>query len=122
MTEQVLKHQVFWICVILCTVFGAIYSTILSLTHGILDVFPFLYFLPIIIFVYLYPHRGVMFSVLLSAVYMSLVYYYGLSDPRLIAVSTAWFVIFVTIGVVTSSFAVGVREGERKYQRIFENS
>ncbi len=122
MNERGLKYQVFWIFVMVCTIVGAIYSTIVSLTHGIFDVFPFLYFLPIIIFVYLYPHRGIIFSVLLSAIYMSLVYFYGLSDPRLIAVSTAWFVIFVTIGVVTSSFAVGVREGERKYQRIFENS
>jgi PAS domain S-box-containing protein len=63
-----------------------------------------------------------MFSLGLSALYLLLVYYYGLSDTKLIAVSTAWFVIFVTIGVVTSSFASGLRTEERKYQRIFENS
>ena len=40
----------------------------------------------------------------------------------MIAVSTGWFVIFVIIGFVTSSFAKGLREEERKYREIFEHS
>ncbi len=40
----------------------------------------------------------------------------------MIAVSTGWFVIFVIIGFVTSSFAEGLREEERKYREIFEHS
>jgi len=115
-------RQVFWNGLIILTSICAIYLAIFSLIRGIVDVFPFLYFLPIILFVYFYPHRGVMFSLLLSIIYISLVYYYGFSDPKLIAVSTAWFVIFVTFGVVTSSFAESLRAEERKYQRIFENS
>ncbi len=116
------KHQISWAVAILATVALAVYSTIYSLTHGIYEVFPFLYFLPIIIFVYQYPNRGVMFSLGLSTVFLSLVYYYGNFNTNLIAVSTAWFVIFVTIGVVTSSFAEGLRAEERKYRGIFENS
>ena len=45
------KHQISWAVAILATVALAVYSTIYSLTHGIYEVFPFLYFLPIIIFV-----------------------------------------------------------------------
>jgi PAS domain S-box-containing protein len=116
------RHQISWAVAILATVALAVYSTIYSLTHGIYEVFPFLYFLPIIIFVYQYPNRGVFFSLVLSTIFLSLVYYYGNNNPDLIAVSTAWFVIFVTIGVVTSSFAEGLRAEERKYRGIFENS
>jgi PAS domain S-box-containing protein len=116
------KHQISWAVAILATVALAVYSTIYSLTHGIYEVFPFLYFLPIIIFVYQYPNRGVLFSLGLSTVFLSLVYYYGTSNTTLIAVSTAWFVIFVTIGVVTSSFAESLKAEERKYRGIFENS
>jgi PAS domain S-box-containing protein len=116
------RHQISWAVAILATVALAVYSTIYSLTHGIYEVFPFLYFLPIIIFVYQYPNRGVFFSLGLSTIFLSLVYYYGNNNPNLIAVSTAWFVIFVTIGVVTSSFAEGLRAEERKYRGIFENS
>jgi PAS domain S-box-containing protein len=107
---------------IILTSLLAIYSTIYSLTHGIYEIFPFLYFLPIIIFVYLYPNRGVIFSLILSSIYLILVYEFSGFNPGLVADSTAWFVIFVTIGVVTSSFAEGLRTEERKYRGIFENS
>lgn len=122
MIERVLNRQMLWNCIIALTVIGAVWSTIYSLTHGILDVFPFLYFMPIILVVYFYPKRAAMFSLLLSAAYICIVYFFGFSDPKLVAVSTAWFVIFVTIGVVTSSFAIRLRAEERKFQRIFENS
>lgn len=110
------------IAAIIATSLFAIYSTIYSLTHGIYEVFPFLYFLPIIIFVYLYPNRGVIFSLALSTIYLVLVYALSSFNTTVLAVSTAWFVIFVTIGVVTSSFAEGLRAEEQKYRGIFENS
>ena len=116
------KHRIYWKITIVLTIIAAVYSTIFSLTHGIYDVFPFLYFLPIILFVYFYPHRGVLFSVGISTIYLLLVYYLSSFNPSLVAVSTAWFVIFITIGVVTSSFAEGLKTEERKYRGIFENS
>jgi len=111
-----LKRQAFWTVIILATTFFAIYSTVFALTHNIYEVYPFLYFLPIILFVYQYPRWGVLFSLLMSTVYLLLVYYLSSFNPAVIAVSTAWFVIFVTIGVVTSSFAEGLRAEERKYR------
>lgn len=117
-----MKRQVYWMIAILATVAFAVYSTIYSLTHGIYEVFPFLYFLPIIIFVYLYPKRGVLFTLVLSTIFLLLIYYFNNFNTSLIAVSTAWFVIFVTIGVVTSSFAEGLKAEEQKYRGIFENS
>nr|WP_319376491.1 PAS domain S-box protein [uncultured Methanoregula sp.] len=116
------QRQAFWAVIILATTIFAIYSTIFSLTHGIYEVYPFLYFLPIILFVYQYPRWGVLFSLFMSSIYLLFVYYFSGFDPAYIAVSTAWFVIFVTIGVVTSSFAEGLKAEERKYRGIFENS
>jgi len=116
------KQQIYWTVTIIITILVAIASTVYSLSLGIYEVFPFIYFLPIILFVYFYPERGVLFSLGISTVYILLVYYYSSFDPQAVAVSTAWYVVFVTIGVVTSSFAGGLREEERKYQGIFENS
>ena len=116
------KIQIYWAVTIGITILISVYSTIYSLTHGIYEVFPFIYFLPIILFVYFYPQRGVIFSLIISTVFLLLVYYFGNFNPNLVAVSTAWFVIFVTIGVVTSSFAEGLRAEEQKYRGIFENS
>ena len=114
------RYQMYGTAAILFTVALSVFATIYSLTHGIYEVFPFLYFLPLIIFIYLYPSRGVMFSLFISTIFLLLVYYYGSFNTNLIAVSTAWFVIFVTIGVVTSSFAEGLKREERKYRGIFE--
>ena len=117
-----LRHQIFWNATIVISIIIAIYSTFFCLTRGIYEVFPFLYFLPIILFVNFYPNRGVAFSLVISTIFLLLVYYFSNFNPALIAVSTAWFVIFVTIGFVTSSFAEGFKAEERKYQEIFENS
>ncbi len=117
-----LRHRIFWNATIIISIIIAIYATFFCLTRGIYEVFPFLYFLPIILFVNFYPNRGVVFSLAISTVFLLLVYFFSNFNPALIAVSTAWFVIFVTIGFVTSSFAEGFRAEERKYQEIFENS
>jgi len=117
-----LRHQIFWNVMIIVSIIIAIYSTFFCLTRGIYEVFPFLYFLPIILFVNFYPNRGVAFSLAISTIFLLLVYFFSNFNPNIIAVSTAWFVIFVTIGFVTSSFAEGFKEEERKYREIFENS
>lgn len=116
------RRIIYWMATLLVIILIAIVSTIYSLTHGIHEVFPFLYLLPIIIYVYFYPERGVLFSLGISTLYLVLVYYFSNFNPQLVAVSTAWFVIFVTIGLVTSSFAQGLRDEEKKYRTIFENS
>ena len=117
-----IRHHIFWDAAIVITTIIAIYSTIFSLTHGIREVYPFLYFLPLILFVNFYPNRGVLFSLAISTIFLVLVYFFGNFNPNLVAVSTGWFVIFVTIGFVTSSFAEGLKSEERKYREIFENS
>ena len=117
-----IRHRIFWDAAIVVTTIIAIYSTIFSLTHGIQEVYPFLYFLPLILFVNFYPNRGVFFSLAISTIFLVLVYFFGNFNPNLVAVSTGWFVIFVTIGFVTSSFAEGLKSEERKYREIFENS
>jgi PAS domain S-box-containing protein len=101
---------------------GAVLTTIFSLSHGIFEVFPFLYVLPIILVVYFYPRYGVMFSLGISIVYIGLVYYFGLSNPSLIAISTAWFAIFILIGVVMSSYANRLRNEKRKIKKVLENA
>ena len=68
------RQQIYWTVTLLVTVLITISSTIYSLSLGIYEVFPFIYFLPIILFVYFYPEKGVYFSVALSSVYILLVY------------------------------------------------
>ncbi len=98
----------------------AIFPSVYSLTHGIFEVFPFLYILPIILVVYFFPRYSVLYSLAISITYISLVYYYGSFDPNLIAISTAWFAILIVIGVVASSYANQYRNENEKIRKVFE--
>ena len=83
MTESLSgSRQVYWTVAIAVTIFAAIFSTVYSLTHSIYEVFPFLYFLPIILFVYFYPDKGVIFTVSMSVVYLILVYTFSSFNTR----------------------------------------
>ena len=101
---------------------GAFLTTVFSLMNGIFNVFPFHYILPIILVVYLYPERAVLFSLGLGLMYISLIYLLGNSDPTQIAIATAWFVIFNTLGVVGSSYAIKLREERTRVRNILDNS
>lgn len=96
--------------------------TILSLTWGVHEVFPFLYLLPVILVSYYYPRWGVKFSLLLGSVYIALVYLFGLSDIVFLSISTAWFYVVISVGVVLSSLSQGMMHEEMKYKGVFNNS
>jgi PAS domain S-box-containing protein len=116
------NEEVLRLFIIAAAVIGAILTTIFSLTHGIFEVFPFLYILPIILVVYFYPHRGVLFSLGVSLLYISLIYLLGFTNPDLIIIATAWFAIFITIGVVASSYANRLRDEKKRIRYILNNS
>jgi PAS domain-containing protein len=100
----------------------AILTTIFSLLNGIINVFPFHFILPIILVVYFYPERGVIFSLGIGLMYIGLIYLLGNSDPILTAIATAWFAIFIIIGVVASSYAIKLREETTRVHKILGTS
>ena len=114
--------EVLRLFIITATTIIAILTTIFSLLNGIENVFPFHFILPIILVVYFYPERGVLFALGLGLMYISLVYLLGKADPVLIAIATAWFAIFITIGVVASSYAIKLREETIRVRNILETS
>jgi PAS domain S-box-containing protein len=114
--------EVLRLFIVAAATIGAVLTTIFSLLNGIFNVFPFHYILPIILVVYFYPERGVLFSLGLGLMYISLIYLLGNSDPVLIAIASAWFAIFITIGVVASSYAIRLREERARVRYILDNS
>src|SRR5512137_2312257 len=71
----------FWYVIIFGTTGAALTATLVALlanpeglSYGLFSVFPHLYYFPIIIVSYLYPRRGVVFSVLLGGAYLFLLY------------------------------------------------
>jgi PAS domain S-box-containing protein len=116
------NEEVLRLFIVAAASIGAILTTIFSLTHGIFEVFPFLYILPIILAVYFYPRRAVIFSLSISLLYICLVYLLGAFDPSLIAVSTAWFAIFITLAVVASSYANQLLEEKVRIRHVLDTS
>jgi PAS domain-containing protein len=114
--------DLFWVVLIALTTLGAVFAQVFSLSVGIFDIYPFLYLFPLIIVVSC-TRTGGSCTPLPSAGYIiALVYLLGTLDASLLTFSTVWFFVFVTIGIVVSSYAVSYRTEEKKYQGIFENS
>jgi PAS domain S-box-containing protein len=120
--RNILEDRTARLALVMAICAGTVILTILSLSVGIHEVFPYLYIVPIILISYLYPSRGVVSSLILGSIYMSLVYLFGFFDLVLITISTAWFYVIVSVGVVMSSLSEGMRREERRYHGIFENS
>lgn len=116
------NEEVIRLFIIAAACIGAVLSTIFSLTHGIFEVFPFLYILPIILVVYFYPKRAVLFSLFIGLLYFGLIGLLGFSNTGLVIIATAWFAIFIIIGVVASSYANRILDEKNRIRQIIYNS
>jgi len=115
-------EEVLQLFIIAAACIGAVLTTVFSLTHNIFEVFPFLYILPIILVVYFYPKRAVLFSLCIGLMYISLIFLLASSNTTLMVIATAWFAIFMTIGVVASSYANKLLEEKYRIRHIIDNS
>jgi PAS domain S-box-containing protein len=113
--------KLFWAYMIVLFTCEIIVVTFFSLSSGLLEMFPYLYILPIILLARLHPRFAIYFTIVLGWIYLGLVYFYGPRDIRLFATSVAWFYIFVTIGVVMSSMADSLKQ-DKIFREIFTNS
>ncbi|MDP2796915.1 MAG: histidine kinase dimerization/phosphoacceptor domain -containing protein [Methanoregula sp.] len=96
--------------------------SVISMLHGQHAIFPYFLLIPILFVVWFWPKYGVIYSVLLGWIYITIVYFFFSGNLADLAGSTAWFFILVSIGIVISSFASGQKREERKYQAIYESS
>jgi len=115
-------EEVLQLFIIAAACIGAVLTTVFSLTHNIYEVFPFLYILPIILVVYFYPKRAVLFSLCISIMYISLIFILASGNATLMVIATAWFAIFMTIGVVASSYANKLLDEKNRIRYIIDNS
>jgi len=113
--------KLFWLYIIFVFTLEIILATFFSLRSGIVEIFPYLYILPIILLARLHPRFAIYFTIILGWIYLGLVYFYLPFEIKTFASSIAWFYIFVTIGVVISSLAESSQQ-EQKFREMFDNS
>lgn len=108
------KKQLLFDVSIVSSILAAIVITYFSLTSGIYDVFPYFYLIPIILIAFSRPKLSIYGTVIVGWIYLALVFFIGLPDTRLYTVATVWFYIFVSLGVLISTYSqVYRKEGEK---------
>jgi glucose-6-phosphate-specific signal transduction histidine kinase len=118
MLRNFIHENIIWVYFIIATSLVVILTAVFSLSHGIHDIFPYFFLAPVILVAYAFPHRGVMFTITLGWIYIVLVYVFGTFSARIIAVHTAWFFIFVSLGIVISHFAEEDRTSKTEAERL----
>jgi len=118
MLNKFINENIIWIYLIIATSLTVILTAVFSLSHGIHDIFPYFFLAPVLLVAYAYPHRGVMFTITLGWIYIVLVYVFGTFSARTIAVHTAWFFIFVSLGIVISHFAQSSRASKSEVEQL----
>lgn len=88
-----------------------------GLTRNITNVLPHLLYIPIILTAYYYPRRGILFTVILSAMYGVLVFGVGSPAPDVIVAALARVVVFMSIGAVVSFLSDRMQQDAAKCLR-----
>ena len=117
-----------WVVIILCSSVAVLLVSVYYLSRDITIIFMHLYYFPIILLAYHYRYRGIILSLLLSAAYIGLVYYFEAGQTDIL--TGAWYRFFVFIGIaVTVAYLaerlhkeqINLEESNQKYQNLFEN-
>ena len=118
MLRDFIVTRTFWLYLIAITSLITILIEIFSLSHGISDFFPYFFLVPMLLMIYAFPKKGVLFTVGLGWIYIILVYVFGTYSTRVIAVDTAWFFIYVSLGVVISSGVLSSRARQEEVEQL----
>lgn len=81
-----------------------------------------LFYFPVIFIAFRYPKRGIILSTFLAFLYLGFIYLIVLENPTQIIPATMQFYVFVSVGIVISSFSRDLKLNEMKYRNIFNNS
>lgn len=99
---------------IVLSVIAAGVITYVSLSEGIYEVFPYFYLIPIILIAFARPKLSIYGTVFVGWLYLALVFIIGLPSVQLYMLATVWFYIFVSLGVLISTYSqVYHKEGVR---------
>lgn len=111
-----------WLFIVINTTVLALLINIVSLYYGQNDVAPNLFYIPVVIAAYWYPHRGPVFAFIISFAYMALVYHFLGSDIAMLIASSVICYVMIGVSVVVSSLATHMRRNEVKYRSLFNHS
>ena len=117
-------EQHIWGISIFVTTVLSIVATVYSLSQGITDVFPHLFYIPIVLAAYWNPRRAIHFALALGFLYLLLValFTYGSIGPEPLINAGIRTLVFVWVAAVIAYLSGRVRTEQLRYQGIFDSS
>ncbi|MDD1658255.1 MAG: PAS domain S-box protein [Methanomicrobiales archaeon] len=117
-------EQHIWGISIFVTTVLSIVATVYSLSQGITDVFPHLFYIPIVLAAYWNPRRAIHFALALGFLYLLLValFTYGSIGPEPLINAGIRTLVFVWVAAVIAYLSGRVRAEQLRYQGIFDSS
>jgi PAS domain S-box-containing protein len=111
-----------WLFVILITTALALLITILSLWYGYNNAAPGLFFIPVVIAAYRYPYRGPLFALIISFVYLGMVWYSTGGIVSILFASSVTCYVLLAVSVLVSGLATHLRRNEVRYRSLFNQA
>jgi PAS domain S-box-containing protein len=115
------RQQIYDISIVV-SIFAAAGITWLSLNEGIYEVFPYFYLLPIILIAFARPKLSIYGTVFVGWRYLAMVFFMGLPNVRLYILATLWFYVFVSLGVLISTYSQIHKKEEARSCGTYYNS
>jgi PAS domain S-box-containing protein len=115
--DQTMKDPRLVLSLIAVSTSASLFLNWYGLTRNITNVFPHLLYIPIILTAYYYPRRGILFTVILTAMYSVLVYGVGSPSQGIIIAALARIVVFIIIGAVVSFLSDRMQQDAAKCLR-----
>jgi PAS domain S-box-containing protein len=111
-----------WFFVIVCITILVILVNIFSLSFGMTEVAGGLFFIPVVITAYWYPKKGILFALLMTGIYLTMIFFLLNGSPQELVNGVFKAIILVGVAAVVSSLALNLQKSEVKYRSIFNNS
>jgi PAS domain-containing protein len=111
-----------WLFIINNTAILAILINILSIQSGVYDVASLLLFIPIVIAAYWHPGKGLIFAIVLSVVYLGMVWFLQAGRTDLMGAEVIKSIVLVGVAAVVSSLSGHKQKSEVKYLGLFRYS
>ncbi|MDD1718071.1 MAG: PAS domain S-box protein [Methanoregulaceae archaeon] len=89
-----------------------------GLELGISIVLPHLFYLPIVVAAYYYPRRGVVFTAVISGMYLAMVFLLGKPEPDVFIAALARAAVFVAVAAVVSYLSGKLRNRTEMCRRL----
>ncbi len=119
---SLLEKKTFWTVVLILSTAFAFFLNLYGMERGLLPITSHLFYIPIVIAAYWFPRNGITFTVGIAMGYLAMVYLFQYPHLESLTQATAYFYVFVAIGVIVSSLSSTQKEQERRYHGLFDYS